>query len=64
MLNLDNRLFIRLASTEPMKRRAEWRKWKPLGYRILAKDGQTVYYELEGIRRIVVEFFKEFGYGL
>lgn len=55
----DEKLSIRLCSRDPIERRKEWRKWKPLGYRILDKDGRTVYHELEGIRRMVVEFFKE-----
>jgi predicted nucleotidyltransferase len=51
--------FIRLSTTQPIKRREEWRQWKPLGYRVLDKDGVTVYHELEGIRRIVLAFFQD-----
>ena len=50
---------IQLSTTHPLERCEEWRKWKALGYRVLDKDGITVYYELEGIRRIVLEFFQD-----
>ena len=57
---MHNRVpYIQLSTTHPLEQREEWRKWKTLGYRVLDKDGVTVYCELEGIRRIVLEFFLE-----
>lgn len=51
------RPYIQLSTIHPVRRCEEWRKWKPLGYRVLDKDGVTVYHELEGIRRMVLKFF-------
>ena len=55
----DKAPYIRLSTARPLEQREEWRKWKPLGYRVLDKDGVTVYHELEAIRRIVLDFFQD-----
>lgn len=39
---MNERLSIYLFADEPLERRAEWRKWKPLGYRILDEDGRFI----------------------
>ncbi|KKM12984.1 hypothetical protein SY88_00790 [Clostridiales bacterium PH28_bin88] len=42
-----------------LERRAEWRRWKKLGYRVAEPDGITVLHEKEAIRRRVLEVFKD-----
>ena len=51
--------YIRLSTMHPLERLEEWRKLKPFGYRVLDKDGITVYHELEAIRQMVLAFFQE-----
>jgi len=51
--------YIQLSTVHPLERLEEWRKFKPLGYRVLDKDGMTVYHELEAIRQMVLDFFQE-----
>ena len=51
--------YIRLSTMHSRERREEWRKLKPLGYRVLSKDGMIVYHELEAIRQMVLAFFQE-----
>lgn len=51
--------YIRLSTMHPLERIKEWRELKPLGYRVLGKDGITVYHEMEAIRQMVMSFFSE-----
>ncbi|MEW6663170.1 MAG: hypothetical protein ACOY9Y_03450 [Bacillota bacterium] len=54
--------FIRLRGKTAMERRAEWRRWKKLGYRVAEPDGITVLHEKEAIRRRVLEAFKDIDF--
>lgn len=49
--------YIRLSTKIPLLRRQEWRPWKKLGYRILDKDGVTVYHEQEAIKNRILQTF-------
>lgn len=48
---------ICLQSATPIEKRLEWRPWKAKGYRILDKDGVTVWAEGEVIWREVLSAF-------
>ena len=50
--------FIQLQGKTAQERRAEWRQWKKLGYRVAEPDGITIFHEKEAIRRLVLEAFK------
>lgn len=50
--------FIQLQGKTAQERRAEWRQWKKLGYRVAEPDGITILHEKEAIRRLVLEAFK------
>ena len=49
--------FIKLTAATRLERQAEWRPWKPLGYRVLDPDGVTVWHEQAAIRRLVLAAF-------
>jgi len=48
---------IRLEAKSLMERRREWRPWKQKGYRVLDRDGITVWHEREAIKHMVIEAF-------
>ena len=51
---------IRLDATNPVEKRQEWHPWKQKGYRVIDRDGATVWHEKEAIRRIVLEAFLDY----
>ena len=50
---------IRLEASDALSRREEWSPWKSKGYRVLDRDGVTVWHEKEAIRRRVLEVFED-----
>ena len=50
---------IRLEAKSLMERRREWWPWKQKGYRVLDRDGITVWHEREAIKHMVLEAFSD-----
>jgi predicted nucleotidyltransferase len=50
---------IRLEAQSFSDRLKEWRPWKEQGYRILDRDGRTVWHEEEAIKRLLLEAFAD-----